>query len=174
MPDPKFDEDDRKRVIAAIENHLGVTLRPIGSRRKYLRDENGRRYLVLGGYDHWHGIPRSIFRDEEATPGDTLLVIAKRYRDDIDIYVGPFQPLLKNKARLPTTVNDQYVFNLRPVTQGFLIKEVPSLVLSQIGETKFTRDEKAGDRRFRQAVAMLDRLSPEERAELLRKLQEMK
>lgn len=174
MPDPKFDEDDRKHVISAIENHYGVRLNPIGRRRKYLRDESGRRYLVLGGYDHWHGIPRSIFRDEEGNPGDTLLVIGKRYRDDIDIYVGPFQPLLKNRARLPTTSSDQYVFNLKPVTHGFVIAEVPSLALSQIGGAKFTPDEKAGQKRFNQAVAMLDRLSPKERGELLRKLKEMK
>jgi hypothetical protein len=174
MPDPKFGEDDRGRVIAAVEDHYRVTLKPIGSRRKYLRDENGRRYLVLGGYEHWHGIPCSIFDAEERDPGDTLLVIAKRYRDDIDIYAGPFNPLLKNKSRLPTTVNDQYVFNLRPVTRGFVIKEVPSLALTQIGETKPKRDEKAGDRRFRKAVEMLDQLSHEERAELLRRLRELK
>ena len=170
MPNPKFDG----RVIEAIENHFSVTLRPIGSRRKYLRDENGRRYLVLGGYDHWHGIPRSVFRDEEANPGDTLFVIAKRYRDDIDIYVGPFQPMLKNKGRLPTTVNDQYVFNLRPVTRGFVVKEIPTLVLSQIGGTKFSPDDKVGNQKSREVAAALDRLSPEERAELLRKPKEMK
>lgn len=43
-----------------------------------------------------------------------------------------------------------------------------------IGEAKFTRDEKAGGRRFKRAVAMSGRPSPEERGELLRKLKEMK
>jgi len=52
----KFDEYDRKKVIAELEKTFQVKLSPIGRRRKYLRDTTGRRYCVLGGVRRlaWH------------------------------------------------------------------------------------------------------------------------
>ena len=97
---PKFDENDRRQVIAAVERHLGVRLVALGSRRTYLKDENGHRYIVLGGYGDWHGIPPEIFAAEEGRCDEATLVIAKRYEEEIEIYMGSFSLLLRHKRDL--------------------------------------------------------------------------
>lgn len=165
----KFDEDDRRRVIAVIERHFDISLRAISSFRKYLRDEQGRRYIVLGGYEDWHGISRRIFALEEASPADTTLIIAKRTKAAIDIFSGPFRPLLDHKHDLPKT-DTQYEFNLCSGINGLTVREVPNLVLRRLGETDYTVEEKQAEIRNREVAALLDRLSPTERAELIQRL----
>ena len=56
MKSPKFDEQDRSKVISEIEEYFNTRLSRVGSRRKYLKDENGKSYWVFGGYEDWHGI----------------------------------------------------------------------------------------------------------------------
>ena len=169
----KFDEDDRRRVIAAIEKRFSVSLLAIGSYRKYLRDDRGRRYIVLGGYEEWHGIPKKIFESEKAAPADTILVIAKRSKAAIEIYSGPFRPLLDHRDVLPKTAKE-YVFNLRSSTSGLSVREVPSLLLRRLDEARYSLEEKQSETKARQVAALVERLSPSERAELIQRLKEQK
>lgn len=167
----KFDEHDRQKVIVAIEQHFGISLKKIGSYRKYLSDQHGRRYIVLGGYEDWHGISRNIFDEEEATLGDTTLIIGKRSKTHIEIYSGSFQPLLDSKAHLAKT-EDQYVFNLQSSTSGITVREVPNLRLRRLGEAKYSLEENQTERKEHEITALIERLSPKKRQELFQSLKE--
>jgi len=103
MVNPKFDETDRRKVIAEIETHFGVKLSPVGTRRKYLQDQTRRTFWVFGGYEDWHGIPAEMMEAEEKRNAEGILVVAKRGRTRIDIYTGPLLPLIKNKKSLSHT-----------------------------------------------------------------------
>ena len=61
----KFDNLARLRVIDAVHEHFDVTLKRVGRRYKWLRDESGRNWWVLGGKDDWHGIPEDMMEHEE-------------------------------------------------------------------------------------------------------------
>ena len=72
----KFDNLDRTRVISEIQRYFGVKLQRVGRRFKWLRDESGRNWWVLGGIDTWHGIPEEMMEDERRTQVEGVLVIA--------------------------------------------------------------------------------------------------
>ena len=70
MASRKFDERERKKVVRELETALGITLSLVGRRRIYRADEAGRRYLILGGYGEWHGVPSEIVEAEERLGND--------------------------------------------------------------------------------------------------------
>ncbi|OGT81746.1 MAG: hypothetical protein A3H91_08430 [Gammaproteobacteria bacterium RIFCSPLOWO2_02_FULL_61_13] len=170
MAKQKFDEIDRRKVIAELEKEFKVHLQSIGNRRIYLTDDNARRYCVLGGYEDWHGIPRDIMEREENDPSDTILVIAKRRRTSIDIFCGPFSPLIRNKKKLTRTNTGQFEFNLQSRGAALFVKEVPDLVLSKLGMTEYSQAGREHDVAKAEALAALQRLSPEERRQVLNSL----
>jgi len=170
MKSPKFSEHDRKKVISKIEEHFSIHLSPVGSRRKFLEDDEGKSYWVLGGYEDWHGIPPEMLEEEERRSTNGLLVIAKRYQNRIDVYSGALQSLIEHKEMLSHTKNGDYQFNINIRGNHLLIKEVPELVLSKLGETPYYENEKGADKKMEEIKTLIYKLSPEERAELLKKL----
>ena len=103
MSSPKFDEQDRKKVISEVEKHFDVHLSRVGSRRKFLEDSSHKTYWVIGGYEDWHGIPPDMFEQEEKRNSNGVLVIAKRHASRIDIFSGSLQSLIINKSKLSHT-----------------------------------------------------------------------
>lgn len=129
----KFSEDDRKQVISKVESVYGLKLSRIENYRKYLQDNSGQRYIILGGYGDWHGIDKNIFFEEEKGRNNTLLIIAKCSPNHIDIYSGNFSIILNNKKRLTVTGDGrQYEFNLITRPDRLLLREIPSMVLNKI------------------------------------------
>jgi len=127
----KFDENARRRVVREVQRQFGVGLRKIGPARNYLIDDKGVRYIVLGGVDYRHEIPCSIFQEEELAAGDTRLVVATLDRGNLDIFIGPFQPLLEHRHQLSID-NEHYVFHLHRFASRLIVREIPSLELEQI------------------------------------------
>ena len=127
----KFDENRQRQVIRDLQRHFHVDLGKVGRARNYLVDGNGGRYIVLGGEDHRHGVSRAIFQEEERAGGEALLVVAMLGREDLDIFVGPFRPLLDEKDRLRLS-DDHYGFHLHRFPGSLIIREIPSLDLRQI------------------------------------------
>jgi len=127
----EFDENYLRRVVRELQRHFRVDLKKIGRLRKYLVDNKGGRYIVLGGADYRHEIPHSIFRDEENAAGDTVLVIAALQDKNLEIFVGPFRPMLEHRDRLAAD-KDRYVFHLHRFTSQLLVREIPSLELTRI------------------------------------------
>jgi hypothetical protein len=166
----KFDEYDRREVIAKLENCLQVKLSPIGRRHKYLCDTNGRRYCVLGGCGDWHGIPEEIVREEEIICGDSVLVIAIKYKQTLDIYLGDLKKLIAGKSRLILTKIRQYEFNIKLQDSRLFIKEVPGLSLRKLVETPYSETEKTSQKTFDKFEAVFKNLSPEKQKEVLKRI----
>jgi len=170
MANPKFDETDRRKVIAEIESHFGVKLSPVGTRKKYLQDQNKRSFWVFGGYEDWHGIPAEMMEAEERRKAEGVLAIAKRSLSKIDIYTGPLIPLIKSKKTLSHTKKGEYHFNIRARRDSLSINEVSGFYLSRLGSTIYPTDEKATDKKIEKAEAIIRRLSPEARNQLVAEL----
>lgn len=164
----KFDEHDRGVVIAEVERHLAVTLRRVGRYRKFLQDDAGRSYWIFGGYEDWHGIKADMLKDEQKRPTDGVLVVAKRHRTSIDIFIGKLQPLIDNQRDLAHTQAGDYQFNVVIRGNVMTIKEVPDLTLRKLGAP--TEAGPAVDPKLARIQTMLARMSPAERASLLEHL----
>src|SRR5215510_9460057 len=108
----KFDENSRRRVIRELQREYGVELTRIGHPWKYLKDEKGGRYVVLGGNDYRYDIPRAIFDEEARNSGSCMLVVAIQDRIPLD--------------------NDHYVVHVHRFTSRLVVREIPSLELSQL------------------------------------------
>jgi len=78
--------------------------------------------------------------------------------------------LLNCKAHLPKTDNE-YTFNLRPVSTGLVVREAPNLVLEKLGGAKYSPEEKLANKKAQDLVTLANRLSPAEREELIRLLE---
>lgn len=170
MKSLKFDEHDRKKVISEVEEHFGVQLSRVGSRRKFLESEGGKTFWVLGGYDDWHGIPPEMVDEEKCRNTNGVLVVAKRYNNRIDIFSGPLQPLIDNKGMLSHTKKGEYQFNINIRGNHLFIKEIQGLSLVKLGEAQYSEEEKDSEKKVQEIKAVLSKLSPEERRELLAKL----
>ena len=135
MDTAKFNEDDRRQVILKIEEITGKKLTPIGSRRKYLEDQEGGRYCVLGGSGTWHGLSRDILDTDSTIVSKTTLVVACMSSTKIEVYMGPISPLAKAKKRLtvPSPPGKEYNFNIDDRRGDKIrIKEVPDYALARL------------------------------------------
>ena len=127
----KFDENRQRQVVRDLQRHFHVDLAKVGRARNYVVDGSGARYIVLGGDEYRHGVSRAIFEEEEQAGGEALLVVAMLDRESLDIFVGPFRPLLDEKDRLQLS-EDRYVFHLHRFPGSLTVREIPSLELRQI------------------------------------------
>ncbi|MCD6485746.1 MAG: winged helix-turn-helix domain-containing protein [Syntrophobacterales bacterium] len=133
----KFDEHDRNKVISAVERYFKIGLSPVGSRRKYLEDKNGKSYWILGGHENWHGIPSDMLEEEERRASNGTLIIAVVHQSRMDIFSGPLQPLITSKHTLSHTQKGDYEFHIQ-VRENYLViaeflNEGLNLSLEKIG-----------------------------------------
>ena len=168
MQKHKFDEADRSKVIAEIERHFGIKLSRVGKYRKFLQDPSGKSYWVFGGYEDWHGISSEMLKEEQARATDGVLVVAKRHKSTIDIYIGALKPLIANSHDLSHTQTGDFQFNIAVRGSSITIKEVPALTLKKLGAPQEVGPAVSPE--FREAEAMLAKLSPKERKQLLGEL----
>lgn len=166
----KFDETDRRKVIAELQSHFGVKLSRVGTRRKYLRDENNRTFWVFGGYEDWHGIPAEMMEAEEKRDAEGILVVAKRGKTKIDIYTGPLMPLIKNRKSLSHTQKGEYQFNIRLRGNSLTVHEVPGFHLTALGTASYPIEEKTSDKTVEKMETIIRKLSPEAREQLFAEL----
>lgn len=139
----------------------------VGSRRKFLEDSNHRTFWVLGGYENWHGIPSDMLEEEEKRNSNGILVVAKRYSNKIDVFTGSLQALIKNKTKLSHTQKGDYQFNIHIRGKHLFVKEITQLSLTKLGEAPYTDNEKYADKKVEKVKSILNKLSPEERKEIL-------
>jgi hypothetical protein len=169
----KFDETDRRAVIDALTRCHDVRLTPVGRRRKWLRDNAGRSYWVLGGYEEWHGIPEEMMDAEVSSPSGGFIVIAMRQKSAMEIFIGPVAPLVSARASLrrasKTTGDYQFTFKKRGA--HLVIEQAPNVNLTELTAFSFDESEKDSVARYREVEKLIDALSDEERKELFRKLQ---
>ena len=164
----KFDEHDRGKVISEVESHLSVTLSRVGRHRKFLQDHTGKSYWIFGGYEDWHGIKADMLKDEQKRSTDGVLVVAKRHRTSIDIFIGKLQPLIDNQRDLAHTQTGDYQFNVVVRGNVMTIREISGLTLRKLGAP--TEAGPPVDPKVAKLEALLAKMSPAELASLLEQL----
>ena len=172
----KFNDLDRNRVIAAIEEHCGVTLKKVGRRSKWLRDESGRSWWVLGGEGSWHGIPEEMMEDEKRAQLEGVLVIADKKRSNLEVFAGPLTRLVKARdrfSRAAQTTGD-YQFTVKVTGNLMQCQEALDVELKRIASVPYCDEDRAKDRRVKEASRMVALLSQEERETVLAQLQSEK
>ena len=164
MASLKFSEHDRRKVISEVEKYYGVELSTVDRWKRYLHDETGLSYWVLGGYGDWHGISQQMMR-EERPKKNGLLVIAQIYADKMrenclmHIFSGDLRPLIENAASLSRTEEGDYQFDIHVRGDHLLIKQVSGYFLKKIGMVSCTVVDELVDR--------FDSYSPEEQQEFI-------
>lgn len=167
----KFDDYDRARTIGAIEELLGATLKKVGTRRKFLVDETGTPYWIFGGYEDWHGFPEKMIADARMGDPNGSLVIARRTKTKIKVYLGPLGPLLYNGDKLHATKERDRQFNLNWKNDHPNIKEIPEIHFELLTEIEYSEEEKEKDRRVKEFKKSIAALPEEDRAALLNTLE---
>lgn len=159
----KFDENDRHMVINKLQDTLHVSLSPIRNYRKYLKDENGNRYCVLGGYDTWHGIPGLIIDENTIANVKRYLVIAVKLKSKMDLYIGLMDSLIENKHKLTKTKEGEYHFDINTRNDALYINQLPNFRLTKIAEVENLKD----------IYDKFNKLSDAEKEDIINKLKSM-
>ena len=174
MTEPKFDETDRQAAIDKLSHHLRVRLARVGQGRKWLRDEAGHSYWVLGSSKaEWQGIPEEMMNAEVSNPSDGFIVIAIRQRSIMEIFVGPVAPLVAARAKLSRSKdNAAYLYTFTRRGADLFIDQVRRATLSYLTEFPFNETEKDSAKRLFDARKSFGELSEDRRREVLKKYQD--
>jgi hypothetical protein len=166
MKTQRFDELDRERAIEELQRHLGVRLTRRGSRRKLLADDQGRQFIVMGGYEEWHGIPGDVMEAARNDHAEWTLVIARRSDRTIRVYAGPMGPLLHATG---LSVNREGQFEFEVVWRGdsALIKQAPGARLQLLTELDFSSQDREAAHSAKEFTKRWSQLSPQERNAVL-------
>jgi hypothetical protein len=168
----KFDDQDRQRVVSALEEQIGSKLQKVGKRKIYLQDDDGHRFWVFGGVGLWHGIPKDMM-DSEVEEIDnrahqnleTSLIVALKKTSSIEVFRGPSMDFIKGRSLLGERKN-QYHFNCENQNGGLQIREIASVRLSHILQIEWDLEQRANEFLARTKKQLL-KLSPSELAAVL-------
>ena len=170
----KFDNSDREHVIDAIRNHFGTKLAKVGNRDKWLQDESGRNWWVLGGKDDWHGIPEEMMNHEELAEREGMLVIARKKSKSIEMFAGPSTPFISAKEKLYRTAqgDGSYQYQITVKTKGnhLICDQVTNAELRKFGALPYSSTEKEQNRKISELKKIWVDASSEERKEIVRML----
>ena len=110
----KVTKDVRKLVIREIEKSCEVTLMKTG-RRKWLRDDSGRNWVVLVGKGNWHAIPEDVIAHEKQQDSDRCGVICMALLKSaaIDVFQSPIRNFVRAIEKRYINLNSRghYHFN---------------------------------------------------------------
>ena len=165
----KFDNLDRKRVTDAVQEHYGVKLGIVGRRPKWLRDESGRTWWILGGVAGWHGIPKEMMEHEKEAQLGGILVIADRRLRSIEVFVGEMSQLVNSRDKLYPTKTGAYQFTVKVRGDIMQFVQVPAVVLERIVSIPHSDEDREQVRRVSEFKKTIARLSRNELKELLEK-----
>lgn len=172
----RFDQTDRRAAIRKLELALGVSLKPVGRRRKWLKDEEGRSYWVIGGYGEWHGIPEEMMDAEIEKPSGGYLVIAMRHKAAMQIYIGSLAAIVNARDKLyrASKSTGDYQFTYRKRGTSIVVEQSPSIRLADLASFEYSDSMKASDKRVAEASRLFESLSDEQKQELLASLRSQK
>ena len=168
----KFDNSDRKRVIDAIQDHFDVQLTKVQNRNKWLQDETGRNWWVLGGKGDWHGIPEDMMDHEEQAENEGMFVIAQKQSTRIEMFAGPLTPFTDARNNLsPVKQQDgsyQYQFTVKTRGNQLRCDRVPSAALQEFAAFPYSSEAKEKDAKIEEVKKLWLGASAEERKEIVR------
>ena len=170
----KFDEIDRRAVIDELVRRLGVQINRVGRRRKWLRDDSGRKYWVLGGYADYHGIPEEMMDAEVADPSGGCVVIAMRRHSDMEIFLGPLEPLVAARRKLyrANRSTGDYQFTFKRRGNRLFLDQDSSVILSSLASFSFDETENKSKKHVEEVAKLFAKLPRDKQRELLKKFEE--
>jgi len=131
----KFDAGDRKVVVSYLESRYKTLLRRIRPSQKLFKAQDGRYYLISGGYGLWHGINLSLQKLLMRHPDATTLIVV-HMRDGYRIYMNETDGIAKITKNMHLLSYDkateQRKFNLVEDGDQLVVKELPDLRLDLI------------------------------------------
>lgn len=167
----KFDDVDREKTIDELEKYLGIKLKKVSQRRKYLEDESGRRYCIFGG-EEWHGIPHDVI-EAERDRSDSVIVFARKVTGRIDVYSGEFNIIIKNRNLLTKTkTKTQYQFDLNVSGDRASVKKITNCHLKKLFSFPYLIEDKTHQKTIKDVKAILGKMTPGQLASLAKKLSE--
>ncbi len=98
------------------------------------------------------------------------IIIAKRLKDKFRIYHGPIRPFVEGRGQLPKNGNGDYQFDLAFRNEEMSIRQLPKATFTPVGETAYSDKEKQSDKRIHKVTSQFEKLSPDQRVELLQEL----
>ena len=134
MQQEKFTAEDRKLVIAKLEEIQQSKLTPIKSSKKLFSDEKGLVYFIFGGKNDWHGIRPNAMIELENYSKEGAFVVVKKYKSKMDLCVGSITIFLQEKNKLIQTQKGDLQFHTVLTEDGMYLKEIPDLYLNKVGE----------------------------------------
>ena len=168
----KFDNLDRGRVIRAVQEYYDLCLKKVGNRHKWLRDEAGRNWWVLGGKDDYHGIPEDMMEGERQARIEGMLVIAQRKVESIDTFAGALGPLVSRRDELYRAARTTGDYQFEVTEKGDRLalsgrRRNVVLELKRFATIPYSAEDKKRDRKVAEVGKILATLSPEERKDLI-------
>ena len=154
----KFNNEDRQILIKELERIQGVKLNPINGVSKMYISNNGHVYLIQGGKGFWHGVSEkniTQLKEMDIKTEKGILVIAKKYHTQLDIYVGSLQLFALNIGRLIPTSKSGLQFHCQLIEDGLFIEEIPELICNKV-HTIYYPDHKRNIELFRQNSKLLN------------------
>ncbi|MDO4783241.1 MAG: hypothetical protein Q4A09_08530 [Capnocytophaga felis] len=154
----KFDDTDRKLLIKEIEKIQGVVLEQLKPSRKLYKSSNDLFYLISGGVENWHGINQNIINqlnEQIKSDRENIFIIAKKYKTQIDIFVGSLSVFLLNKNKLIKTKKGGLQFHCIHTEDGLYLEEIPELVCNKV-HTIFFPNHKRNVELYRYNASLLD------------------
>ena len=154
----KFNNEDRKLLLQEIERIQGVILSPIASSKKLYKSNTNLLYLIQGGKEFWHGINKqcvSELRTSKWQKKENVLIIAKKYNTQMEVYVGSLLLFIKNLHKLIPTKNGGLQFHCQLTEDGLYIEEIPQLICNRVHIIYYT-NHKRNVELFRQNASLLN------------------
>ena len=178
MAKKEGDEDVRKLVIREIEKSCEVGLTKAG-RRKWLRDDSGRNWVVLVGKGDWHAIPEDVIEHEKQQDSDRCGVICVALQKDaaIDVFRGPISQFVRSieERKINLGTRRHYHFNCGIKGNKMIVKEDYTVVMDKIRTIPYGKEEKEQNIEYNQKQAefkrIIQNMSADELKEVLRKLE---
>ena len=134
MQQAKFTAEDRKLVVAKLEEIQQSTLTPFKSSKKLFSDSNGMYYFIFGGKDDWHGIRPNTLQELDSYTKEGAFVVVKKYKSKMDVCVGSLATFLQVKTKFRKTQKGDLQFHTFLTEDGMYLEEAPELYLNKIVE----------------------------------------
>ncbi len=134
MQQEKFTSEDRKLVIAKLEEIQQSKLTPLKSSKKLFLDEKEMCYFIFGGKNDWHGIRPNAMIELSKYNKEGAFVVVKKYKSKMDLCVGSLAIFLQEKHKLIDTQKGDLQFHTVLTEDGMYLKEIPELYLNKVAE----------------------------------------
>lgn len=131
----KFNNADRALLVKEIEKIQQVVLKKIPPYQKLYKSSNNLFYLIFGGIENWHGVNINIINylnNDEIRNKENVFILAKKYKTQIDIYVGSLRLFLQNIEKFMKTKNGNLQFHCVFTEDGLYFEEAPEFECNKV------------------------------------------